>query len=177
MEHFNAFPEFAEDYEPSHNEILAQAGRRLRFNDRSTPNSTLGLTRIPFDDGWTEPNPGSPAESDGTTIGVEFYKPEVYEHNGIPYSVVLSTVVRHYHGGDENAPSDVIVYLMLDHPNEEGIRDASFTITDYSGENQVVGELVFHEYDDIVDDNRAESRMLFNILYYYGMDGFAVKGY
>ena len=159
----NAFEEFPEDYEPSHNEILTQAGRRLRFNDRSTPNSTLGLARIPFDD--------------GTTIDVEFYKPEVYEHNGIPYSVMLSSVVRHYHGGDENSPSDVIVYLMLDHPNEEEIRDASFTITDYSGENQVVGELVFHEYDDIVDDNRAESRMLFNILYYYGMDGFAVKGY
>ena len=159
----NAFEEFPEDYEPSHNEILVQAGRRLRFNDRSTPNSMLGLARIPFDD--------------GTTIDVEFYKPEVYEHNRIPYSVMLSSVVRHYHGGDENAPSDVIVYLMLDHPNEEEIRDASFTITDYSGENQVVGELVFHDYDDIVDDNRAESRMLFNILYYYGMDGFAVKGY
>jgi hypothetical protein len=163
MEHFNAFPEFAEDYEPSHNEILAQAGRRLRFNDRSTPNSTLGRTRIPFDD--------------GTTIEVEFYKPEVYEHNGIPYSVILSSVFRHYHGGDENAPSDAIVYLMLAHPNEEEICDASFTITDYSGKNQVVGELVFHEYDDIMDDNRAESRMLFNILYYYGMDGWAVKDY
>ncbi len=156
----NAFEEFPEDYEPSHNEIIAQAGRRLRFHDRSVPNSLIGLTRVPFED--------------GTTMDFEFYKPTVYEHNGIPYNVLLSVVLRTYHGGDEDALSDLKVYLVLDHPNEDEIHDAYFTITNYGAENQVVSELRFLQLDDMVD-NHEDAYDLYNFLYDYGTDGVAIK--
>ena len=156
----NAFEEFPEDYEPGRIEIIAQAGRRLRFHDRSAPNSLIGLTRIPFDD--------------GTTMDYEFYKPAVYEHNGIPYSVMLSIVLRTYHGGDEDALSDLKIYLILDHPNENEVHDAYFTITNYGADNQIVSEPIFLQLDDMAREH-ADAYHSYNFLYDYGMDGVAIK--
>ena len=147
---FNALNEFP----------LAQAGRRLRNNDRSAPNSTFGLTQVPFDD--------------GTTMDFEFYKPTVYEHEGIPYSVLLSTVLRTYHGGDEGALSDLKVYLILDHPNEVDVHDAYFTITNYGADNQETSELRFLQLDDMVREHE-EAYNLYSFLYDYGTDGVAIK--
>ncbi len=156
----NAFEEFAEDYEPGRIEVIAQAGRRLRFHDRSAPNSLVGLTRVPFED--------------GTTMDFEFYKPAVYEYNGIPYNVLLSVVLRTYHGGDEDALSDLKVYLVLDHPNENEVHDACFTITNYGADNQETSELTLMQLDEFVD-NHEEAYDLYNFLYDYGMDGVAIK--
>ncbi len=156
----DAFPEFPEGYEPSYNEILAQGGRRLRNNDRSAPNSLIGLTRVPFDD--------------GTTMDFEFYKPTVYEHEGIPYSVLVSTVLRTYHGGDEGALSDLKVYLNLKNPNEDEFHYSYFTITNYGAENQVMGELSFLQLDIMVQEHE-EAYDLYNFLYDYGTDGVAIK--
>lgn len=156
----NAFEEFPEDYEPSHTEIVAQASRRLRFHDRSAPNTLIGLTRVPF--------------KDGTTMNFEFYKPAVYEHNGIHYNVLLSVVLRTFHVSNEGALSDLKVYLVLNHPNEDKVHNAYFTVTNCGTENPVVGELRFLQQDELVD-NHYDAYKLYNFLYNYGINGIVIK--
>ncbi len=170
----NAIVEFPEDYEPSSIEVITQAGRRLRFHDRSEPNSLIGITRVPFED--------------DTTMDFEFYKPAVFEHKWIPYNVLLSTVIRcsitnqgrsatdiqTYDGGDEGALSDLKIYLILENPNKPTVHYAYFTITDYGTKNQLVSKSVLLHLDDIME-HHEEAYDLFNFLYDYGMDGVAMK--
>ncbi len=150
--------EFAENYEPSRFEILSQADRRLRFHDRSNPNSRIGLTRVPFDD--------------GTSMDVEFYKQREYEHNGILYSVLLSIVLRESQAGP--GETNLTVYLILRDPNTEEMFDSYFTITNYGEDNEAVGELTFMQLDEFVD-NHSNAYEIFNFLYGYGEDGVVIK--